>query len=436
MTNLAPARVGPHVTRYLSWVVAVVCLATATDASAQERPAHDALEAPLRGFTARDLSRLESLMADGAVGLVDHDTPPLLPGVHLAVPVDAPAHLIAEILTHPERYPDFMPALSEVVIDEREASTIAYSWRWQTSVFSLGGRAMQTVFAPPPRQTRRGWRIVVERTDGDLGHGREVWRIRPQGPNRSILTLSARMDLRDANSVTRTMAAAGRSLSRSITLAMGLGMVLRTQAEAERRAGRPPRAVDGELHRPAIDMRPLEPLLQRGDLILVEAAGTELRQAAVMTRYDRPEAQVRSIMLDPVAFAQALIQGSSASIAQARGEDGVRFDWRVDLPLIGTSGSMRLREREGGTVELDALEGAMQGGRWRFDTMELPSHATGVLGWARFEVADANFLLRAIVDADAGFRAGLSAATEVMMARALRIRLLMMRPDEVHVPSG
>jgi len=251
-----------------------------------------------------------------------------------------------------------------------------------------------------------------------------------------MLTLSTRMDLRDANYVTQQMRAAGRSLSRSITMTLGLGMMLRAQAEAERRAGREARTVGSDLSRPAFEMARLEPLLRRGDVILVEAAGTELRQASVWTRYERPEAQVRSIMMDPVAFAQALIQGSSATISGERDEHGVDFEWRVDLPLVGTHGSMRLENLADGVIELQALEGAMHGGRWRFDTERLPSGATGVVGWARFEVADANFLLRAIVDADRGFRAGLSAATEVMMARALRIRLRLMRPDEVHVPGG
>lgn len=403
--------------------------------AAQARDRYDARELPLHGFTTRDLRRVAPMLRHGVVGLVQHDNGPILAGIHLAISIDAPASVVASILTHPEGYPAFMPALSQVTIQEREGNSVAYAWRWQTSIFSLGGRAMQTVFAPPAGQERRGWRIAVERTEGDLGHGREIWRVRPAGPNRCVLTLSTRMDLRDANSVTRTMAAAGQSLSRSITLAMGLGMVLRTQAEAERRAGRPARTVSDQLRRPDIDMAHLEPLLRRGEVLLIEAAGTEIRQAAVMTRYERPEAQVRSIMLDPVAFTQALIQGSSASVADERTPEGLRFEWRVDLPLIGTSGAMLLRERDGGLIELDAVEGALDGGRWRFETTSLPSGATGVFGWARFEVASANFLLRAVVEADRGLRAGLSAATEVMMARALRIRLRMMRPDEVHVPA-
>ncbi len=127
-------------------------------------------------------------------------------------------------------------------------------------------------------------------------------------------------------------------------------------------------------------------------------------------------------MLDPVAFTQALIAGSRATIRE-RTDNLVRFDWGVDLPIIGTSGAMTLREQQDRVIDLDAVSGAMAGGHWRFVTQPLSGNATGVLGWASFDVGTANFLLRAIVEADAGFRPGLSAATEIMMARALRIRL-------------
>ena len=47
-------------------------------------------------------------------------------------------------------------------------------------------------------------------------------------------------------------------------------------------------------------------------------------------------------------------------------------------------------------------------------------------------VGTASFLLRAIVDADESFRTGLSAATQIMFARALRIRLRHVPPTGIH----
>ncbi|MCB9598528.1 MAG: SRPBCC family protein [Sandaracinaceae bacterium] len=414
-----------------------LALLCASSATAQETlPPHDPLRAPLNPLTPRQLERLAPLMAIGVAGVVEHDMPPLLPAIHYALEVNAPAQTVAELLTHPEHFPELLPAVSEVTIEERSGDSVAYHWQWQTSVFSLGGRAMLTTYAPPRQQLERGWRVVVERTEGDLGHGREVWRIRPDGPGRSTLTLSTRIDLSDANYVTRQMPQSGRSLSRSITMTTGLAMVLRIQAEAERRAGRPARALGDELRRPAIDVRPLEPLMLHADLVLIEAAGDQFRQSSVITRYPRREAQVRSVIGDPEAFAEALIQGSTATVTSQPAPGAVQFDWAYDMPMVGARGTMVLTERPGGgVIELDATEGSMRGGRWRFETSRLPSGATAVLGWAHFDVSEGNFLLRAICDADTSFRIGLGASTEVMMARAVRIRIDRIPEADDHVPT-
>ena len=57
------------------------------------------------------------------------------------------------------------------------------------------------------------------------------------GANESLVLYSMRIDLRDSNAVARQLSRGARSLNRSINLAMAFGTVLRTQVEAERRAG-------------------------------------------------------------------------------------------------------------------------------------------------------------------------------------------------------
>src|SRR5690606_28300447 len=123
----------------------------------------------------------------------------------------------------------------------------------------------------------------------------------------------------------------------------------------------------------------MDPLLRRGDLLFIEVDGIALCQTSVATRLSHPEARVREIMLDPVAFPQALIAGSRATV-RVRDEDGTLFDWSVDLPLIGTGGSMQLAEAGDRTIHLGATGGALNDGRWRFVTQRLPGGATGVLG--------------------------------------------------------
>ncbi|MFK7985402.1 MAG: type II toxin-antitoxin system RatA family toxin [Sandaracinaceae bacterium] len=391
-------------------------------AQPEARPAWDARQAPLRGFSARELTLIAPMLERGTVALVELPHGAVLPAVHLARVVHAPAARIADVVSDPAHYPDFMPAVGEVEVTERAGQSIAFSWRWTTSVFALSGQAMLTRFDAPASHPERGFRIDIQRTQGDLGHGREVWRILPRGPGRSLVLLSTRMDLRDSNYLTQSVASASRSINRSVNIAMATGTLLRAGTEAERRSGYVATPRPAALHAPEVDLAPLANVLRRGDMLLIESNGIQLTQSSVMSRLPQPEARVRQIMLDPVAFTQALIPGSSATVLAERG-NARDFHWGVDLPLIGTSGDMTLSEREDRVVELDATDGAMNGGRWRFRSQPLPGNATGVVGWATFDVGDTNFLLRAIVDADPAFRPGLSGAMEVMMARALRIRV-------------
>lgn len=396
---------------------------TLASLGAEAQPRTDALSAPLRGFTTGDLARIAPLLDHGVVALVELPQGALLPGIHLAAEVEAPAETVRDVIARPAEYPTFMPAVSEVALQDRHQQIVGFTWRWRTSVFVLGGRAMLALYEPPPAQRARGYRVVVERTEGDLGHGREVWRILPRGPGRSLLLLSTRMDLTDANELTRQLSSASQSISRSINLAMGFAMLARVRMESERRAGFARAEVEAPLARPDVNLAALDPLLTRGDLLLIEVNGVALRQVAVATRLPHREERVREIMLDPVAFTQALIAGSSATVRE-RTAEGVRFDWAVDIPFVGSGGGMTLRENADRSIDLDATSGAMSGGRWRFVTQPLAGNATGVLGWASFEVGSANFLLRALCEADASLGPGLSAATELMMARALRLRLL------------
>ncbi|HJL19221.1 MAG TPA: SRPBCC family protein, partial [Sandaracinaceae bacterium LLY-WYZ-13_1] len=393
-------------------------------ARAQRSP-HDAREARLEGFSRAELTRIEPLLADGAVfGLVDRSEGPLLPAVHLALRVDAPARVVAAVLSDPAGYPGVIPAVDAVEVTERSGGVTGFTWRWHVPLGQLEGDAMLTALGGGGP---RGARVVVERTAGDLGRGREVWRVLPRGPDASLLLLSSRIDARGASGLGRT----SLRLNRAIEVATSVGLALRMAEGAERRAGvSSSDPGDAPLTRPPIDLGPLEPLMRRGDLFWLEATRGALRRVALMTRYNRTEAQVREQMRDPRAVGPRIFS-RSVRLEPEAGDEG-RFAWHVDHPLIGASGTMALRERADDVIALDALDGTLAGGRWRFVTTGLPSRATGVLGWGRFDVGDLNPLLRDLVDADASLGSGLGAATWVAVAWALRQRLRHVPPTGVH----
>jgi hypothetical protein len=325
------------------------------------------------------------------------------------------------LIQKPESYPKFMRTLDHVEVVHRNAQAVVYDWRWQMSLLSLGGRQAMTVYAPPASRPANGYRVTIDSQSGDFGTGRIALRVLPRGARESLLVVSMRLDLRNANYVARKLALAARSINRSANMSLAYTMLLSFRHEAEKRSGStPPARSAAALHKPALATNALLPMLGRGDLVLLDMSGDRLNQIAVFGLIPRKRALVREVMLDTDAFGSALMPGSEAKVVEKRA--GVTtFDWDIDLPLVGVSGRMRMREGDP-VVAVDAVDGALEGGQWNFETAELTREITMISGWASFDLRNSSWFLRALTDADPYLGHGMSAASQVMLMRALRSR--------------
>ena len=146
-----------------------------------------------------------------------------LPAVTLMARIHAPAALVAEVVSHPENYGAFMPALDEVEVRTRQGLQVAYSWHWTVAIFTLRGDNVMTVY---PGHPTRGHLIEVTSTNGDLGVGRFLFRIYPETPDSCVLVFATRIDMRDANYLSQQMASGGNSVNRTINIALAMTMLL------------------------------------------------------------------------------------------------------------------------------------------------------------------------------------------------------------------
>jgi hypothetical protein len=395
-----------------------------SQSAAQDTPPVLQADRPLATFTPTELAVLEPLLSSGIVSLVEFAYGDELPAVVIACTVEASAEEVARVIGEPGGYPAFMPALDSVAVTGTEGDAQSYDWTWQTSIFTLRGQNTMQRYDPPAEHPERGYRFVIRQVGGDLGTGRTVWRVVPRGPGRSLIMSSSRMDLRDSNYIARQLAAASTTVNRAINIALAFSMVLRTRGEAERRVGfTRPRVEDAgdDPAEPTVDTAPMEPMLLRGDLMWVETSdGTDQGRVVAIGRMHVDEARTRTAILDPAGFTQGFLQGAHATSLEA--EEGSRFEWGIDLPLVGTSGVMHMTEHADGVIALDGESGALSTARWRFRTRPR-DYGTLVTAWGRFDLAEGLWLVRVVQDADAAFRPGLSASAELMMLRGLRARV-------------
>jgi len=400
--------------------ILALTFAVGTPIAQAQREERSAETAPLRTLNPADRAVLRPHLERGPALLAHfYDAHSDISSIVLAGLVDAPADTVAEVIADPSAYPRFMPAMDDVDVTTREGRQTAYDWSWRLAVFRLSGQNVMTRY---PGNARRGHRIDVTAIGGDLGTGRMVWRVHPEGPNRSMVVLAIRLDMRGANYVADRLSGGGRSVFRSINTILGTVMLLGTEREAERRAGHvdPPHQAE-PLERPQYDMMALTRLIGQGDLVFLERNGAAIERVSVVSRMGARRGQVRPVMTDPEEFGRSLVHGSRAQIVEQTG-DHVDFDWEIPLPLVGVSGQMRLHPSEG-VVHVEGRSGALRSGDWYYDSHSYQWGDTAIVGWARFDLKETARLVRNLIEDQPDVGHGLAMATQVMVVRSLRNRI-------------
>jgi ribosome-associated toxin RatA of RatAB toxin-antitoxin module len=400
-------------TAMMALAVGLVAWASASAAQANSR---GAATAPLGYFSASERALLSPYLDRGPLALVEFAEEPELPALLLAARVHAPAERVLDIVRDVKAYPTFMPALDDVRVKSRRGHTTAYEWTWRTAIFTLKGHNVMTEYPAPGGKSDRPHAFGVQSVRGDLGAGRFMWQVFPEGRDRCLVVLASRIDMRRANWVAEQLSGGGSGINRTINLSLAFLMLLSTKAEAEK--GRKVPAVRSS---PSLAVHRLSRLLRRGDLVLLDTSGGRLQGVRVLGRMGRREAAVRAVMTNPEAFGSALLQGSRARVVSRDGK-GVAFDWEVPLPLVGSSGRMRLAERKNGVIAVDAVSGGLAGGKWRF-AMHAQGADTVLVAWAQFDPGTISWLLRRLVDGVPYFNEGVAAASQVMVIRSIRTRV-------------
>lgn len=419
------------------FISVILCAAGWTLSAAPASASPEAISKPdartdrLTGFSRVELERLEPYLQKGPVALIEFaDTETdALPGIHIATRVHASAKQVFDVIRAPEGYPKFLPTLDEVEVIGKAPQSIVYDWRWEMAVLEFEGRNTMTTYEPRTTEAGNasasdGYRITIDSHSGDLGAGRISMRMLPTGEHECTLLISMRMDLREANYVARKLAVAARSVNRSANIALTYAMLLGFKEESERRAGfAAPEQLPRGLIAPELEPRAIYPLLRRGDVVLMDLAGSWIERVAVFGLVYHPRQLVLDTMLDAKSFGSSLMPGASAKVVD-RDHDKTTFSWEIDLPLVGVGGTMQMRTAPGGEIAIRATEGSMAGGEWWFGTDDLGRNGTLVTAWARFDLADSAWLVRKLSEVDRNLGNGLTMASEVMLMRALRSRTL------------
>jgi hypothetical protein len=408
------------------FLVAFLLLAAwSSTALAEQRTSRvDATSARLGALNHEERALLAPYVANGPVVLTEFTNRQTdLPAVIYMARIHAPAKTVASVIGKPAEYPRFMSALSSVDVQAVNDNMTAFDWTWGVTLFTMTGQNVMTTY---PGNASRGYRFDIRTTGGDLGIGRVMWRVYPDGPGKSLVVFSSRLDMRNANYITRQLASEGNAVNRTINVAVAMVTLLEVKAESERRAGT---FVNGKfaqkpLRRPKIDMQALHPLLGRGDLVMMDLDGETLQSVTVLGRAGASVGRVRRVMMDPEEFGKSLLHGTCAEVVE-KTDQGVKFDWEIPIPLLHVGGQMVLRP-SASVVAVDGVSGTLSRGKWRFDTHMYRGGEAGVIAWAHFDPSDSPKLIRKLIAGNTHFSHGFVAATQLAVMRSLRTRVRLL----------
>ncbi len=382
------------------------------------------LTMPIRPLSAAELASVEPLLDRAVVTHIELTEAFYLPQVTVLARANVGCDAVLAVARDVAAYPSFMPAIDTVSADTATADAVSYEWTWQASVLSFRGRSTLAVVADG--DGARGFRIVFETLAGDLGRSRRVLRATPvRGqPGRCQLVLAGRQDVRDANYLTREEAGTALTLGRTMSLVLSIATVARLRGEAERRAGVSRPRIESPLGDPrslAVSPTSLSLLLSRGEAFVLETTdGSDLGAIVGLSHIQSftPE-RVRLAFFDPVRFCVGLLNGATLT-ELAREPSSARYGWNVDVPFLGSSGELTIRDVTSDEVELEATSGAMRGGRIVLGTQPAgPTNTYATLA-ARLDPSDGVPIVAAIESTDPAFRPGLVASGLLMAFRGLR----------------
>ncbi len=397
-------------------------MAVSSTALAESRAGQvDATAARLGTLSPEERELLAPYLDQGPVLLTEFNNRQTdLPAVIYAARIHAPATIVAEVIGKPTEYPRFMTALTSVDVRSVQGEMTAFDWTWGVTLFSMSGRNVMTSY---PGSTDHGYRFDIRTLGGELGIGRVMWRVYPESPNRSLVVFSSRLDMRDANYITRQLSSEGNSVNRTINVAVAMVTLLEVKSEAERRAGTHVNGVyrTKPLVRPDVDMEALSSLLARGDLVLMDLDGDTMQRVVVLGRSGASVSRVRRVMSNPEEFGKSLLHGTCAEVTE-RTSAGTRFSWKIPIPLLHVGGEMVLRTSPT-VISVDGISGTLSKGRWRFDTHRYRNGEAGVIAWAMFDPADSPKLIRKLIAGNTYFSHGFVAATQLAVMRSLRTRV-------------
>lgn len=192
-----------------------------------------------------------------------------------------------------------------------------------------------------------------------------------------------------------------------------------------------------ESRRELIRANALVPLLERGELALVESGpGGRSKQIAIMTVIAAPPEPVYDAILKVEAYPEFLRNMKSTRVTQ-RTASVVGYEWVLDLPVFDLAGHRAMRGQRPRLVEVRGTRGHFRSSqdRWELFAVDGGRRTLAVL-YRAVEFRDAGVVLRTLTELEPSMANALNLAMGFVQVRSLRLHVEKAPSPSYRAPAG
>lgn len=337
---------------------------------------------------------------------------------------------VRQAIASPQRYPEFLSVVRDVVIDSSRGSLTGFHFRAVASIFDLNVAASM-------RSSPR--RLDVNIIHSDFGPGAARWELFEDGPNSTLVSCSTWGDPSQGHWLFRQIASRGNASIALMTTAVNLMLSLSLQKRVASLLSRPVIAQDHSAEPLTPISSSIRTTLPQGVLgsVTLNPQGNLLHSSAsyiIDVSLDQVEQALRNVS-QYGAIWRAM---RNIRILGTDPDGSIRYAFELEASVARSSGSRRVsfqRTPQALTVLWTGLSGDEVGHSHRWDVTALSANRIALTSTLGDEVSRVGFPFRRTLDSEPALRAGFSMGLASVWARSLS-RYLTAAPVAHAAPTG
>jgi hypothetical protein len=376
------------------------------------------------GFSKAEIDAIRPLLRRyDMVGLGESKPNGAPKAMTLAVRVNAPRDKVFKVFENPENFYYLSTLFKENKVLQEHDNSKAWSWASRHKLFSFTGTNTIALF--PPR------RADVKVVNSTIGSGTFTFVLHPDGPEHTIVVLSGLLDVKTSEWLIRFLLGGNPSIRQAMNVAIGIVVIKGVKAMAEKvaadkklskhrthgKAGGQPRKISVK------NLEALAPLLVRGQVIITDSyKGGRLRQATVVEVIEAPANDVLGAISAPQNYPKLIKAIDDVTIHDDSDPKNIDFSWTFGFSVFTIQSRNKMTAVDGGVL-VEAQDGDLKGGKWRWQIVPTAPGRTVVAYHGFADIRRAGYILKKTFNREPYLEHGLIAGSNMVMVRAVRKRL-------------